>query len=68
MNADFWELEKVPGYFAFYNDGARWLQDHKDDPYWMGHQLADAVATQNYNPYPYFLEFWQMAREIKGFQ
>lgn len=62
MNADFFILQQTPGYFANRNDGAEWLQSHKEDPYWMGHQLANA-AGDNKN----FEEYWQMAREIKGY-
>jgi hypothetical protein len=72
---DFWEMEKVPGLFnPNGNDGAHWLQTHKEDPYWMAHQLAEAVWVSDpedphhFDPWPHFREFWKMAREIKGYE
>lgn len=62
MNPDFWELERTPGFFADRNDGARWLQEHLEDPYWMAHQLAEIDRD-----YSNFKEYWEMAREIHGY-
>lgn len=65
MNQDYFELKKVPGFFGSDNEGALWLQEHKDDPYWMAHQLNNAVSPQDYS---HFEEYWQMARQIRGYE
>jgi hypothetical protein len=66
--ADYWVL-KDAGFFEDHNDGATWLQEHKDDPYWMAHQLTDALRLPN-EPWSseQFIECWKLAREIHGIE
>lgn len=64
MKPDCWELKKVPGYFAHDGEVAQWLQNHKEDPYWMAHQLNNANSRDGYG---HFVEYWKMAREIHGY-
>lgn len=61
LQPDFWVLQQTPGFFADRNDGARWLQDHKEDPYWMAHQLMCGGRGED------FIEHWKLASEIKGY-
>lgn len=65
MKPDFWELKETPGVFGSHNDAAGWIQAHKDDPYWMAHQLYN--AANECRP-AIFSEYWKMAREIKGYE
>lgn len=53
----------VPGFFGSKNDGAIWLQKHKEDPYWMAHQLVEIDRD-----YSNFKEYWKMARQIHGYE
>ena len=64
ISQDFWELKDVPGYFGCRNDAAQWLQDHREDPYWMAHQLNNANSQDGYD---HFEEYWKLARETHGY-
>lgn len=56
---DFWDLEKCPGYFACASK-AGWLQAHRNDPYWLGHQIYGVLEGK-----VDFVECWELARELK---
>lgn len=68
---DFWALKEA-NYFGDRNDGARWLQEHPEDPYWMAHELTNALFVDR--PYDQddfsrlFTENWKLAREIHGIE
>lgn len=67
---DFWAL-KESGFFKDRIESTDWINTHKDDPYWMAHQLVNALRTNE----PWddawsdrFLECWKLAREIHGIE
>lgn len=64
---DFWAL-KEGGHFKDRIESTDWINAHKNDPYWMAHELTNALMGDGAWPQELFLENWKLAREIHGIE